>query len=76
MNSLANFYADIWGPVERGNAMALFSCMTFIVCSISPDVCTISRTLTSARDLLSAQSSQDSYSSQKTGAGAFTYCYG
>jgi DHA1 family multidrug resistance protein-like MFS transporter len=25
-----NFLADIWGPVERGNAMALFSMMTFI----------------------------------------------
>lgn len=28
---LTNSWADIWGPVERGNAMALFSCMTFIV---------------------------------------------
>jgi DHA1 family multidrug resistance protein-like MFS transporter len=25
-----NILADIWGPVERGNAMALFSMMTFI----------------------------------------------
>jgi hypothetical protein len=31
---LANSIADIWGPVERGNAMALFSCMTFIVSGI------------------------------------------
>ncbi|KAK0111172.1 hypothetical protein ONS95_001548 [Cadophora gregata] len=28
--------ADIWGPVERGNAMALFSMMTFIGPAIGP----------------------------------------
>jgi DHA1 family multidrug resistance protein-like MFS transporter len=28
--------ADIWGPVERGNAMAMFSMMTFIGPSIGP----------------------------------------
>ncbi|KAM0702762.1 hypothetical protein Q7P35_010194 [Cladosporium inversicolor] len=28
--------ADIWGPVERGNAMALFSCMTFIGPALGP----------------------------------------
>jgi DHA1 family multidrug resistance protein-like MFS transporter len=28
--------ADIWGPVERGNAMAVFSMMTFIGPSIGP----------------------------------------
>jgi len=28
--------ADIWGPVERGNAMALFSMMTFIGPSLGP----------------------------------------
>lgn len=27
---------DIWGPVERGNAMALFSCMTFIGPALGP----------------------------------------
>ena len=28
--------ADIWGPVERGNAMALFSMMTFIGPAVGP----------------------------------------
>ncbi|KIX96208.1 uncharacterized protein Z520_07986 [Fonsecaea multimorphosa CBS 102226] len=28
--------ADVWGPVERGNAMAIFSMMTFIGPSIGP----------------------------------------
>jgi MFS family permease len=32
----ANVFADIWGPIERGNAMALFSCMTFIGPALGP----------------------------------------
>lgn len=28
--------ADIWGPIERGNAMALFSMMTFVGPSLGP----------------------------------------
>ena len=28
--------ADIWGPVERGNAMALFSLMTFVGPAVAP----------------------------------------
>ena len=28
--------ADIWGPIERGNAMALFSMMTFIGPALGP----------------------------------------
>lgn len=28
--------ADIWGPIERGNAMALFSCMTFAGPALGP----------------------------------------
>ncbi|CAJ2509965.1 Uu.00g058650.m01.CDS01 [Anthostomella pinea] len=30
--------ADIWGPVERGNAMAIFSMMTFVGPSLGPVV--------------------------------------
>lgn len=30
--------ADLWGPVERGNAMALFSCITFAGPGISPSI--------------------------------------
>ena len=30
--------ADIWGPVERGNAMAVFSCMTFVGPALGPVV--------------------------------------
>lgn len=31
-----NWVVDIWGPIERGNAMALFSCMTFIGPALGP----------------------------------------
>lgn len=33
---IADLLIDIWGPVERGNAMALFSCMTFIGPALGP----------------------------------------
>jgi hypothetical protein len=67
---LTNSFADIWGPVERGNAMALFSCMTFIVSVIPSASWLVTWALTNTRDLLSALSSQDFYSLLRIGAGA------
>lgn len=34
--NVAGVLADIWGPVERGNAMALFSMMTFVGPALGP----------------------------------------
>ncbi|KAK3113164.1 hypothetical protein LTR53_009820 [Teratosphaeriaceae sp. CCFEE 6253] len=36
MSNAPGVLADIWGPVERGNAMALFSMMTFIGPALGP----------------------------------------
>jgi hypothetical protein len=72
----ANLFADIWGPVERGNAMALFSCMTFIVSVVLSASWPVIWTLTNTRDLLSVLSSQDSYSLLRIGAGVSTFYYG
>jgi DHA1 family multidrug resistance protein-like MFS transporter len=32
------FSSDIWGPIERGNAMAIFTCMTFCGPALGPVV--------------------------------------
>lgn len=36
MSNAPGVLADIWGPIERGNAMALFSMMTFIGPALGP----------------------------------------
>jgi DHA1 family multidrug resistance protein-like MFS transporter len=36
LSNSPGFLADIWGPIERGNAMALFSTMTFMGPSLGP----------------------------------------
>jgi multidrug resistance protein len=38
MSNSPGVLADIWGPVERGNALALFSVMTFVGPSLGPVV--------------------------------------
>lgn len=36
MANVPGLLADIWGPVERGNAMAMFACMTFVGPALGP----------------------------------------
>ncbi|TVY50191.1 Efflux pump FUBT, partial [Lachnellula cervina] len=36
LSNVPGVLADIWGPIDRGNAMALFSMMTFIGPSLGP----------------------------------------
>jgi MFS transporter, DHA1 family, multidrug resistance protein len=36
LSNAAGVLADIWGPIERGNAMALFAMMTFIGPALGP----------------------------------------
>jgi DHA1 family multidrug resistance protein-like MFS transporter len=36
LSNVPGVLADIWGPIERGNAMALFSCMTFVGPALGP----------------------------------------
>ncbi|KIW09985.1 hypothetical protein PV08_11761 [Exophiala spinifera] len=38
MTNAPGVVADIWGPIERGNAMAVFSIMTFVGPSLGPVV--------------------------------------
>jgi DHA1 family multidrug resistance protein-like MFS transporter len=39
LSNVPGVLADLWGPVERGNAMALFSVMTFVGPALGPVIC-------------------------------------
>lgn len=38
LSNVPGVLADLWGPVERGNAMAIFACITFAGPGISPAI--------------------------------------